>query len=90
MVVFVDEVGGDTSQEGDGAVGGQKRIVPRGTVPKEKAATNTNHFTMLGFTAATGEPVSSAGKKFLAWSPTLRMALLRPSFWLPSLSTWIN
>jgi hypothetical protein len=60
MVVFVDEVGGDTSQEGDGAVGGQKRIVPRGTVPKESAATNTNHFTMLGFTAATGETVACA------------------------------
>ena len=60
MVIFVDEVGGNTSQEGDGAIGGQKKIVPRGTVPKESAATNTNHFTMLGFTAATGEPVMCA------------------------------
>ena len=57
MVIFMDEVGGDTSQEGDSAVGGQKKIVPRGTVPKESAAANTNHFTVLGFTAATGEPV---------------------------------
>jgi len=60
MVIFVDEVGGNTSQELDGAVGGQKKIVPRGTVPKETAATNTNHFTMLGFTAADGEPVMCA------------------------------
>ena len=59
MAVSVDEVGGDTSQEGDGAVGGQKRIVPRGTVPKESPATN-QPFTMLGFTAATGEPVMCA------------------------------
>ena len=60
IVIFVDEVSGDTSQEGDGAVGGQKKIVPRGTAPKESAATNINHFTMLGFTAATGEPVMCA------------------------------
>ena len=47
MVIFVDEVSGDTSQEGDGAAGGEKKIVLRGTFPKESAATNTNHFTML-------------------------------------------
>ena len=57
MVVFVDEVGCTTSQEGDGHVGGQKKIVPGGTVPKESATTNDNHFTLLGCTAATGEPV---------------------------------
>jgi len=60
MVVFVDEVGGDTSQEGDGAVGEQKKIVTRGTVPKESAAMSTNLFTLLGFTAATREPVMCA------------------------------
>ena len=60
MVIFVDEVGCNTSQEGDGHVGGQKKIVPRGTVPKESATTNDNHFTLLGFTAATGEPVMCA------------------------------
>mmetsp|Transcript_521 Transcript_521/g.749 ORF Transcript_521/g.749 Transcript_521/m.749 type:complete len:91 (-) Transcript_521:75-347(-) len=89
MVVFVDEVGGDTSQEGDGAVGGQKRIVPRGTVPKESAATNTNHFTMLGFTAATGEPVSFEGKKFHASSLIPKMDPSHLSCSLHSLSTWI-
>ena len=60
MVLFVDEVGCNTSQVGDGHVGGQKKIVPRGTVPKESATTNDNHFTLLGFTAATGEPVMCA------------------------------
>jgi len=49
-----------TSQEGDGAVGGERKIVTRGTVPKESAATNSTHFTLLGFTAATGEPVMCA------------------------------
>jgi hypothetical protein len=56
-VIFVDECGCNTSQEGDGAVGGERKIVTRGTVPKESAATNSTHFTLLGFTAATGEPV---------------------------------
>lgn len=79
-MIFVDEVGGDTSQEGDGAVGGQKKIVPRGAVPKESAATNTNHFTMLGFTAATGEPACLKEKKFLVSSPIQRMDQSRPNY----------
>jgi hypothetical protein len=45
------------SQEGDGARGGEEKTVVRGTVAKEAATTNNNHFTILGFTAATGEPV---------------------------------
>ena len=56
-VIFVDEVGCNTSQEGDGAHGGERKIVGRGTVPKESATTNDNHFTVLGFTSASGEPI---------------------------------
>ena len=56
-VIFVDEVGCNTSQEGDGSRGGEKKIVGRGTAARISAATNVNHFTVLGFTAATGEPV---------------------------------
>jgi hypothetical protein len=59
-VIFVDEVGSNTSQEGDGALGGEKKIVGRGLVPRESAATNDSHFTVLGFTAATGEPIMCA------------------------------
>jgi hypothetical protein len=59
-VVFVDEVGCNTSQEGDGARGGERKIVSRGTVAKESATTNSNHFTVLGFTAATGEAIMCA------------------------------
>ena len=55
-VIFIDEHGCKTSQEGDGAVGGEQKIVTRGTVPKESATTNSTHFTLLGFTAAAGEP----------------------------------
>jgi hypothetical protein len=35
MVIFVDDVGGDTSQEGDGAIGGQKRLFPEVLFPKK-------------------------------------------------------
>ncbi len=59
-VVFVDEVGSNLSQEGDGAVGGERKIVGRGSVPRERATTNDTHFTVLGFTAATGEPIMCA------------------------------
>jgi hypothetical protein len=59
-VVFVNEVGSNTSQEGDGALGGERKIVGRGSVPRESATTNDNHFTVLGFTAATGEPIMCA------------------------------
>jgi hypothetical protein len=41
----------------DGSRGGEKRIVGRGTAARISAATNVNPFTVLGFTAATGEPV---------------------------------
>ena len=59
-MVFVNEVGSNTSQEGDGALGGERKIVGRGSVPRESATTNDNHFTVLGFTAATGEPIMCA------------------------------
>jgi hypothetical protein len=45
-VIFVDEVGSNTSQEGDGALSGEKKIVGRGLVPRETAATNDSHFTV--------------------------------------------
>jgi hypothetical protein len=60
FVIFVDEVDSNVSQEGDGAVGGERKIVGRGSVPRESATTNDTHFTVLGFTAATGEPIMCA------------------------------
>ncbi len=38
----------------------KKKIVSRGTVAKEVATTNCNHFTILGFTAATRQPIMCA------------------------------
>jgi hypothetical protein len=56
-ILFIDEAGCNTSQEGDGTQGREIKIVGRGPIPKESATTNDNHFTILGFTSATGEPV---------------------------------
>jgi hypothetical protein len=60
MVVFIDEVGSNTSQEGDGVIGGELKICAKALVPIESATTNNNHFTVLGFTATTGEAIMCA------------------------------
>jgi hypothetical protein len=38
----------------------KKNIISRGTVVKQTATTNCNHFTVLGFTAATRDPIMCA------------------------------
>jgi len=59
-LVFVDEVGSNTSQAKDGAVGGQTYLCSKDGRPQQRAATKDAHFTVLGFTAATGEPLMCA------------------------------
>ena len=46
-MVMADEVGGNTSQKGDGAVGGRKLLVKKGEVPREKITTRDKHFTLF-------------------------------------------
>jgi hypothetical protein len=68
-LVFVDEVGSNTSTTKDGNVGGEKFLCEKMARPQIRAATKDSHFTVLGFTAATGEPVMCAiifGAKELA------------------------
>ena len=60
FVIFVDEVGSNLSQEGDGAVGGERKIVGSGSGPRESATTDDTHITVLGFTPATSEPIMCA------------------------------
>ena len=55
--LVVDEVGSDTSQKGDGHIAGAKYYCGRGWVPQNQSSSNDKHFTMLGFTALSGEPV---------------------------------
>jgi hypothetical protein len=54
-LVFVDEVGSNTSQAKDGAVGGQTYLCTKDGRPQQRAATKDCHFMVLGFTAANGE-----------------------------------
>ena len=55
--LVVDEVGSNLSQKGDGHVGGQKYVCARGAIPQVKVQHSERHFTLLGFTALSGEPV---------------------------------
>ena len=57
MCLVVDEVGSDLSQKGDGHIGGVKYVFKKGTIPQNKVQNTDKHFTLLGFTALTGEPV---------------------------------
>jgi hypothetical protein len=57
MLVFVDEVGSNTSQTKDGHVGGQTYLCTKEGRPLQRAATKDAHFTVLGFTAANGKPL---------------------------------
>ena len=59
-LIFVDEVGSNTSTTKDGNVGGEKFLCEKMARPQIRAATKDSHFTVLGFTAATGEPVMCA------------------------------
>jgi hypothetical protein len=59
-VLFVDECGANTSQTKDGQVGGQKYLCSAHRRPQNRAATKDAHFTVLGFTATSGEPVMCA------------------------------
>jgi hypothetical protein len=59
-LVFVDEVGSNTSQSKDGAIGGQTYLCTKDGRPQNRAATKDAHFTVLGFTAGNGEPIMCA------------------------------
>ena len=57
MILCMDEVGSDTSQKGDGAVGEEMFVCATGTTPKEICSTKSKHWTLLGLTAFDGSPV---------------------------------
>ena len=56
-ILHVDEVGNNTCQRDDGHKGGQKFLVERGFQPRTSCSTSEAHWTTLGFTSGTGEPV---------------------------------
>ena len=46
----MDEVGGNTSQKGDGHIGGKLLVCARGMVPHIQVHTKDKRWTMLGLT----------------------------------------
>jgi hypothetical protein len=56
-LLFFDETGCNTNQKKDGHYGGQKFACGRGMTPKQICSTRDRHFTVLGITASTGDPV---------------------------------
>jgi hypothetical protein len=59
-LIVVVEVGGNISQKGDGNAGGQKLMVLNDMRSQVRNSFKDNHFTVLGFTSATGEAVMYA------------------------------
>jgi hypothetical protein len=59
-LVFVNEVGSNTSQAKDGDIGGQIYLCSRDGQPQQCATMKVAHFTVLGFTAANGVPLMCA------------------------------
>jgi hypothetical protein len=59
-LIFVDEVGNNTSQANDGNKTGTKYVTRKGWRAHQQNSFTDCHYTTLGFTAATGEPVMCA------------------------------
>jgi hypothetical protein len=59
-LVMVDEVGEHISQKGDGNAGGQKFMVANDMRAQVRNSFKDKHFTVLGFTAANGQPTICA------------------------------
>ena len=57
MCIVMDEVGGNISQKGDGNKGGERYITGKGMVPQLKSNSKDKHYTVLGLTAISGDPV---------------------------------
>lgn len=57
LCFVADEVGSNISQTGDGNVGGSKVVCGSKCVPQKKASKKNKHFTVMGITALTGEPL---------------------------------
>ena len=65
--IVMDEVGSNTSKEGDGNNGGQLMIYGKDMVPQINASTKDKHVILLGLTALNGDLVTCvliiAGKR---------------------------
>ena len=57
LALVFDEVGCNTSQECDNSVGGELFLTGKYDQPYRSVSTRHSHFTVLGVTALSGEPV---------------------------------
>ena len=55
--IFFDKTGRNTSQKGDGHKGGQLLMCEKGETTQTKISTRGKHYTVMGLTSLTGEPV---------------------------------
>ena len=56
-IIVMDEVGGNTSQKGYVQIGGELMLCETGKTPQRKISVKSKHYTCLGLTALSGEPV---------------------------------
>ena len=57
MIIVMNEVGRNTSQKGDGHLGGELMLCETGKYPQRKVSTKNKHYTVLGLTTLSGKPV---------------------------------
>ena len=57
MCIVFDEVGGNTSQKGDGHKGEAKYVCEIGSIPQQKMSEKDKKFTVLGLTCLDGKPL---------------------------------
>mmetsp|Transcript_15650 Transcript_15650/g.28451 ORF Transcript_15650/g.28451 Transcript_15650/m.28451 type:complete len:158 (+) Transcript_15650:1051-1524(+) len=88
--LHADEVGGDTSQKGDGHVGGVKFLTAPDTIPTTGTADNDNHFTTMCFTAGNGKHVNSEGRRYPAWYAGAKREASRLKFSLTAFGRWTS
>ena len=52
---FMDETWDNTHGKEDSIKGGERKVVPRGEVPREEVGVNNAHYTVAPFNDATGQ-----------------------------------
>ena len=57
ICIVMDEVGGNTSQNGDGNNGGELYVCGKNITPRLKPSTKEKQFTLLGLTVLNGDAV---------------------------------
>mmetsp|Transcript_12989 Transcript_12989/g.15241 ORF Transcript_12989/g.15241 Transcript_12989/m.15241 type:complete len:145 (-) Transcript_12989:100-534(-) len=57
MYIVMDEVGGNTSQKGDGHIGGKLLVCGKGMIPQQRVNHKDTHWNLVGLNALSGDPI---------------------------------